>query len=288
VKGSWTGAEPAELPPFGATGWMRLVLRAILMILLTFALFAVFLLARGADAILRMVLPRPVPALAPRVVHLWGVLAMPLAGLRLKMRGTPMRHAGAIVANHASWLDIMVLQSATHVYFVAKAEVSRWPVIGFIGRSIGTMFIERRTTQARIQTAALNERLKRGDLLCIFPEGTSSDGQRVLPFKSSLFAVFFEPDLIDTLWVQPVSIVYRPRPGLPDTFYGWWGEMDFGAHIMPVLALSTGGMVEVIFHPALSPADFPNRKALAARSQQAVTDGFDPAQKLTQGVARIP
>jgi 1-acyl-sn-glycerol-3-phosphate acyltransferase len=178
------------------------------------------------------------------------------------------------VANHASWLDIVVLMRAMRVFFVSKAEVSGWPAIGFIGRSIGTMFIDRRPVEARRQTEALHARLRRGDRLAIFPEGTSTDGRRVIAFKSALFEVFHAPDLRGLLWVQPVSIVYRAPPGLPPAFYGWWGEMDFGRHLAAVLALSSGGAVEVTFHPPLAPADFPDRKSLAAAAEAAVRAGF--------------
>jgi 1-acyl-sn-glycerol-3-phosphate acyltransferase len=178
------------------------------------------------------------------------------------------------VANHSSWLDIVVLQRAVRVFFVSKSEVAGWPVIGLIGRAIGTMFIERRPVEAKRQQAVLYRRLKRGDLMCIFPEGTSTDGQRVLPFKSALFGVFFDPELHGRLWVQPVAIRYRAPEGQPATFYGWWGEMDFGAHLARVLALSRGGVVEVAFLEPLRAADFTGRKALAEAAQGAVEVAF--------------
>ena len=110
----------------------------------------------------------------------------------------------------------------------------------------------------------------------LFPEGTSSDGQRVLPFKSALFGVFFAASISRAPVVQPVTIAYRARQGLPADFYGWWGEMDFGAHLASVLALSRGGEVEVRFHPALRAADFADRKALAG----------GPAPRWRKGSAR--
>jgi 1-acyl-sn-glycerol-3-phosphate acyltransferase len=210
------------------------------------------------------------------VVQLWARGALVIHGLRVRIAGAAMAHPGALVANHASWLDIVVLMRATRVFFVSKSEVSGWPVIGFIGRAIGTMFIERRPVEARRQTEALHARLRRGDRLCIFPEGTSTDGAEVLPFKSALFGVFLAPDLHGALWVQPVSVRYRPRPGLPEAFYGWWGDMDFGSHLKAVLASSSGGVVDVAFHAPLRAADFANRKALADAACAAVRAGRKP------------
>jgi 1-acyl-sn-glycerol-3-phosphate acyltransferase len=185
-----------------------------------------------------------------------------------------MRRGGAFVANHSSWIDIVALQRAAAPFLVSKAEVRSWPGIGFIGWAIGTMFIDRRPAEAKRQEAALLARLVRGDRMAIFPEGTSSDGLRVLPFKSSLFGVFFAPDLGDGIAVQPVTIEYRPRPDLPAAFYGWWGEMDFAGHLRDVLARSTGGVVELTFHPPLPLADFADRKALAQAASEAVRAAF--------------
>jgi 1-acyl-sn-glycerol-3-phosphate acyltransferase len=106
--------------------------------------------------------------------------------------------------------------------------------------------------------------------MAMFPEGTSTDGGRVLPFKSSLFGVFCAPELDGRVPVQPVTIAYRPRPGLPADFYGWWGAMDFAPHLVQVLARSTGGRVELTFHPPLTVAEAEGRKALAGAAEHAV------------------
>ena len=97
-----------------------------------------------------------------------------------------------------------------------------------IGRAIGTMFIDRRPAEAKRQEAELFARLARGDRMAIFPEGTSTDGQRVLPFKSALFGVFFAPDLSGPHRgaAGDASPTARARACRP-RFYGWWGEMDF-------------------------------------------------------------
>ncbi|HET9069363.1 MAG TPA: lysophospholipid acyltransferase family protein, partial [Amaricoccus sp.] len=219
----------------------------------------------------------PVSALGPAVVRLWAAQALPALGLGYRQRGEPMVGGGAFVANHSTWIDIVALQRAAAPFLVSKAEVRQWPVIGHIGRAIGTMFIDRRPAEAKRQEAELLARLARGDRMAIFPEGTSTDGLRVLPFKSALFGVFFAPELRDRIAVQPVSIAYRPRPDLPASFYGWWGEMDFANHLRDVMARSTGGVVELVFHPPLALADFPDRKALARAAEKAVRDGLEQA-----------
>lgn len=276
---SWNGAEPPETPPPGPLARLRLTLRTAAAVVWLVGMFGVFLIARGIDLGARRLGLRSLPALAPWVVHFWAFGALALLGLRFRRVGEPMEHPGAVVANHASWIDIVAMMRAMRIFFVSKAEVGGWPLIGGIGRAIGTMFIDRRPVEARRQTEALHVRLSRGDRLCIFPEGTSTDGERVLSFKSALFEVLFAPDLRDRMWVQPVSIVYRPAEGLPRAFYAWWGDMDFAAHAAQLLALSRGGLATVVFHPPLRAADFPDRKALAAAAEAVVRAGWSEERR---------
>lgn len=269
MRAGWDGAAPVELPPMTLADRLRIAVRAPVALLWLGGCFAVFLALALLD---RLLARRGDRALAPSIVGLWSRGAARLLGLRVLVRGAPMAAGGAIVANHSSWIDIVALRCAAPVFFVSKAEVSGWPVIGLIGRAIGTEFIERRPTEARRQADALAARIAAGDRLCLFPEGTSSDGQRVLPFKSSLFGSF--PSGPSGARVQPVSVRYRPRPDLPAAFYGWWGEMDFGSHLVAVLGRSRGGRVEITLHPPLDPAALPDRKALAVAAEAAVRDGF--------------
>ena len=271
MRAGWNGAEPPDLPPLRLRERLRFWARAPLALLWLLGCFGLFLALKAADRLLGRAGDR---AIAPAMVRIWAKGALRLLGLRVSTRGEPMRAPGALVANHSSWIDIVALQSVARVAFVSKAEVSGWPVIGAIGRAIGTEFIERRPTEARRQADALGERLGRGDRLCLFPEGTSSDGQRVLPFKSALFGMFLDPALGPEIRIQPVSLRYHARGGLPAPLYGWWGEMDFGTHLAALLARSSGGRVEITFHPPLDPRGFADRKALASATERATREGF--------------
>jgi 1-acyl-sn-glycerol-3-phosphate acyltransferase len=274
LRAGWNEVEAPALPTLSPGDRLRLVLRGAWAFVALVVLFAIFLPLRAIDLVGERLAGRPVTRLGNRIVRLWAAQALRSLGLVYVEHGRPMRGGGAFVANHSSWIDIVALQRAAAPFLVSKSEVRAWPVVGHIGRAIGTMFIDRRPAEAKRQEAALLERLERGDQMALFPEGTSTDGMRVLPFKSTLFAAFFAPGLHDGIAVQPVTIAYRPRADLPPTFYGWWGEMDFASHARDVLARSTGGVVELTFHSPLPLADFADRKALAQAADAAVRAGL--------------
>ncbi len=204
--------------------------------------------------------------------------ALRILGMGFRTSGELMRERGALVANHSSWLDIFALNACKRVYFVSKAEVAKWPGIGWLARATGTVFIERNRKKAREQTRVFEERLKAGHKLLFFPEGTSTDGLRVLPFKTTLFAAFFADELLDFMYVQPVSVVFHAPKEQPARFYGWWGDMDFGPHFLQTLAARRQGSVELIYHAPAKVSDFENRKTLAAHCEDAVRHAHSLAQ----------
>ncbi len=144
---------------------------------------------------------------------------------------------GAIVANHSSWLDIFVLNAAQTVYFVAKAEGrGGGPASAGLPARHGTVFIAAKGTEAKKQQEIFESRLQAGHRLLFFPEGTSTDAIRVLPFKSTLFQAFFSPALEHTMHIQPVTVIFHAPEGEDPRHYGWWGDMDFASHLLKTLA----------------------------------------------------
>jgi len=261
--GEW---EPTLSPPRLIT-WPRVILRILVMALATAVLLVFYLLAYAIE--------RPFPVLQGRayIQQIWSRLGLFLCGLTLEQRGQHMGHGVALVCNHTSWSDIFAVGSAARVSYVAKAEVRNWPGIGFLARITGTLFIVRRQSQAKVHQNILLERLKHGTQLCFFPEGTSTDGRRVLKFRSSLFNVFQTPEMISHVWVQPASVTYFAPDGEIPEFYGWWGDMGFAAHILTVLAGSKGGRVRVTFHDPVKASDFDSRKALSRYCEDTVRKG---------------
>lgn len=266
---AWDSGVPPETPPITAAGWLRVLLRGGALALLVFGGLALMLLLRLIERPL-CGLNRPV---TPRITTFVCRNALRILGLRHEIRGTPMSHAGAVVANHASWLDIFVLNAAKRIYFVSKSEVAGWPGIGWLARATGTVFIERNPARAREQTALFQARLLAGHRLLFFPEGTSTDGRRVLSFKTTLFQSFMAPELRGAIWVQPVTVHYSAPADREPRFYGWWGDQSFGNHLLASLAPARQGRVTVIYHGPLRVADYESRKALAAACEEAVRGG---------------
>lgn len=267
---TWMGDPPPFPRSIGWAGRWRLLRRGVPLAVLVFGGLAVLLLVRLAEAPLCGA-RRPV---TPGITRFVCRNALRIMGLSWQAVGRPMTGPGAVVANHSSWLDIFALNAGDRVYFVSKAEVARWPGIGWLPRATGTVFIRRNPREAHEHVAVFRQRLAAGHRLLFFPEGTSTDGQRVLPFKTTLFAAFLDPDLRGTLAVQPVSVTYvAPRDEDP-RFLAWWGEMDFAPHLMAVLAARRAGQVRLVYHEPLRVADFAERKSLARAAEEAVRAGF--------------
>lgn len=271
---TWKEAEPPELPPASIAQTARGVARVAVILFLTIICFGLFLLGKGLKNLFGDWV-----RFHYFVARLWSRAILAILGIRRKVTGTPIRRGGVLAANHASWLDIVSLRSVTLINFVSKADVRKWPGVGYVAEVCETVFIERKRTAAKRQQMELEERIRRDELLCIFPEGTSTDGLRVLPFKSSLLSVVFLEGVHERALVQPVSVIYRTnrKSGLPVNFYGWWGSMSFEGHIWSVATRSRGGEVEIVFHPPMLASDWTDRKALTARCESDVRSAFDIA-----------
>jgi 1-acyl-sn-glycerol-3-phosphate acyltransferase len=272
VTEGWKADEPDLPGPIGLAGGVRIVVKGLALALVTFGCLALLLLVRLIERPL-FGMARPI---TPRITQFVCTSAFVILGIRHRVTGRPMREKGAMVANHASWLDIFALNAPARIYFVAKSEVSGWPGIGWLARATGTVFIRRDPKEAAAQKKLFEQRLEAGHLLLFFPEGTSTDSRRVLPFKPTLFAAFFTHPLHEDMHIQPVSLLYRAPAGADPRFYGWWGDMSFGGHLLRVLAARRQGSVELVYHPPLQVSGFSDRKALAAACEQAVREGARP------------
>lgn len=198
-----------------------------------------------------------------------------LIGLRVRVIGETARPADGravvFVSNHSSWLDILALGGVLQACFVAKREVGEWPLVRRIAWLGRTVFVSRKRGETARERDEMRARLATGDNLILFPEGTTSDGSRVLQFRSAFFSAV-EGDTPPV--VQPVSIVYDLLSGLPSgrrirPVFAWYGDMDIGSHFWR-LAQHRGYRVTIVLHRPVEPGDFPDRKALAAACWEAV------------------
>jgi len=199
-----------------------------------------------------------------------------LFGIEIKVVGKVPPKAALLLANHTSWLDIVIFSAVTPLSFVAKSEVGSWPFFGTLARLQRTVFVERtRRSETGAARDAIAERLTDGDVLVLFPEGTSDDGNTVLPFKSALLgaadAALHRGEKIPVI---PVSTAYVARHGIPmgrenRPLYAWYGDMELVPHLWE--ALEAGPLdVVVQFHAALAPMD---RKELARTAWETVQKG---------------
>jgi lyso-ornithine lipid O-acyltransferase len=268
---AWDGGDVPVPVGIGAAGWAVAILRGTVLAGVTYGCLLVLLLVRLIERPL-FGAGRPV---TPFITQFVCRTAFAILGIGYAVRGVPMQGGGAVVANHASWLDIFTLNACQRVTFVSKAEVAGWPGIGWLARATGTVFIARDRREAKDHADVLTDRLRAGQRLLFFPEGTSTDGLRVLPFKSTLFASLFDAALDNGMRVQPVSVIYHAPRGTDRRHYGWWGDMGFAPHLVQTLAAWRQGSVEVVFHDTVLVSDFASRKALAQYCEQRVRAGVE-------------
>lgn len=266
----WDMPPEPKIEPVGFLGWVRALRRGIPLAILVFGGLLVLLLVRLIEQPI-FGLRRPV---TPYITQFVCRNAFRFMGIRFATEGAVMSQRGAVVSNHASWLDIFALNARKRIYFVSKAEVAQWPAIGWLARATGTVFINRNPKEAKIQQEIFENRLLAGHKLLFFPEGTSTDGLVVLSFKSTLFQAFFTHHLRHEMHIQPATLIYRAPQGADQRFYGWWGDMAFGPSLLRVLAAPRQGSVTVKYHDPVRVDDFPNRKTLAAYTEEKVRSGL--------------
>lgn len=200
-------------------------------------------------------------------------------GFRVHVHGTiaPVRPL-LLAANHISWTDVMVLASFNDVSFIAKSQMSRWPLIGWMARLQRCVFVEReRKRKSGEQASEIATRLAAGDAMVLFAEGTTGDGNLILPFKSTLFgaaALAIDEGAVDQVFIQPVAISYTRLHGLPmgrqhRRVAAWIGDQDLLPHIK--LLLAEGAVdVEVHFGEPVAFSAGTNRKETARRMEAQV------------------
>lgn len=215
------------------------------------------------------------------IPSLWQRVICRIFGIRIIVEGTPLRHRQTLyVANHISYLDIPVLGSTLRATFISKQEVSGWPVFGALARLQQTVFISRSRATIQREKNALSSLIAEGKNLILFPEGTSTDGRDVAPFKSSLFSMALE-DNQRPIMVQPITQRLESVDGKSANdqtvrdLYAWYGDMTMPPHLKG-FARSRGAVIRIIFHPPVDPRDFEDRKTLAETCEKAVRSGLQP------------
>ncbi len=202
-----------------------------------------------------------------------------IVGIRLHVEGKVARDQGVlIVSNHVSWIDITVLSAVAPVSFVAKQEVASWPFVSWLAKLQRSVFVDRnRRAEAGEKANEILERLKAGDHIVLFAEGTSSDGNNVVPFKTALFAAARPANgakLGAQVVVQTLALTYPKIYALPLCRRGrhvvaWYGDMDLATHAWKLLGL---GPIDahIRIGPPVPLDDFPDRKALARYAEDKV------------------
>ena len=239
-------------------------LRAAVILAVFLAITLILIPVQGLGVMLRLPYARALP-------HAYHRFVARLFGIRIRVRGEPVKGKGVLLlANHTGWLDIVIFSAVLPLSFVAKSEVASWPFFGTLARLQRTIFVARaRRSETGAVRDVIRERLLAGETLVLFPEGTSSDGNKVLPFKSALLGASGAD-----VTVQPVSTAYTGLHGIPmgrenRPLFAWYGDMELVPHLWE--ALKAGPLdVVVEFHPPLTLSD---RKELAKAAESLVRQG---------------
>ena len=206
-------------------------------------------------------------------------LVCAVLGIKVDVRGKPAPAARVVfISNHLSHLDIPAIGSVLRACFVAKDDIRGWPVFGPLAGLQQTVFISRDPRRAADAAPQLRRTLDAGHSLVLFPEGTTSDGSAVLPFKSSIFAMLVDPTLRDVV-LQPMTIDLVAIDGRATANggdrdgYAYHGDMQLLPHLLAFMRLS-GARLRLTFHECLAQEDDRSRKVLAAQAHARVAQGL--------------
>ncbi|KQR63194.1 1-acyl-sn-glycerol-3-phosphate acyltransferase [Acidovorax sp. Leaf160] len=203
-------------------------------------------------------------------VQAWARQMLRHAGVELQVRGTPPAHGPVLlVANHISWLDIPVMHAARHCRFISKSDVKAWPVLGRLATAAGTLYIERASRRDALRVVqTMRESLERGEILGVFPEGTTSNGIALLPFHANLLQAAISADAP----VQPVGLRFiDPRTGAPSQAASYVGDETLVGSLWRTLCAD--GLVAVVHYGLPQRADGRDRRTWAD-DLRGVVDGL--------------
>lgn len=243
------------------------------------AVYATFTLLMIPVQVVALLLRLPLSKRIPLWYHR---ICCRLLGIRLEVFGRRSKARPTLfVANHTSYLDIPIYGALIPGSFVAKSEVGEWPFFGLLAKLQRSVFVDRRVRTSHLQATALGQRLEAGDSMILFPEGTSNDGNRILPFKSALLSVAEFRVNDEPLTVQPVSLTYSRVDGVPigrhmRPFYAWYGDMDLVGHAGELIGLGRL-TVTVSFHEPVTIEQFASRKELTEYCQERIVAGHSDA-----------
>lgn len=189
------------------------------------------------------------------ILRLWHRLILKALGIRVRAVGTLSDKRPLLVAaNHVSWTDIMAIGAVADVSFIAKAELAGWPVVGWLSKLQRTVFVAReRKRESGQQASEIAERLSGGSAMVLFAEGSTGDGNQLMPFKSTLFGaakLALDESSVETVYIQPLAIAYTRLHGMAmgrrqRGIASWIGDMDLWPHIKILLA---EGAIDVELH----------------------------------------
>ena len=227
---------------------LRLMIAIPLILVLTVFLAPVQLLSRALNI-----------RLAKKIPYWFHRTLLYLIGVRVIVHGNfSSAHPLLLICNHISWLDILVMGSVDELCFIAKAEVGTWPVISHLAKMQGTVFVNRQRSQDTANQAdSIASRLLQGDVMVLFAEGTTGDGNRILPFKSSLLGAAqyaIRQSHIDKVAIQPVAISYSRLHGVPlgrryQSEASWPGDVPLAKHALNFLIKSAFDVDVVLGNP---------------------------------------
>ena len=247
------------------------IIRIAIRLILVVAIIVIFSPIQFLIIILRI----PGSDILPLIFH---KVVLKILGVRVRVSGPLPAPGTLIVSNHVSWLDICTIGSVLPINFVAKADISGWPIVGFLAKLQKTLFIKRdRRSDTANQRNAMQDRLLDGSRLVLFPEGTTGDGTIVFPFKSSLFAAAEVQENDRPIPIQPLSLAFAELSGIPMSRririkYAWIGDVGLLSNMFYVLG-SYSFTINLIFHAPTNLVEAGGRKKLAVSAHRQVQNG---------------